>query len=818
MPVPPPPSTISLDITQLVGYAGVVSGLITVSLDHPAGGGGLTVTLSDGGGGGTFTPGSVSIASGASSGTFTYVNSAPGNYTITASSGLLPPVSIIATISSLAVGPDYDIRFYDANLKRIHLPTSWVEQIDFDLLERGGYGQGRVSIIAAWDELALTGVERMDVYLWGELIYRAYLRTPARRIDVPEKLEAQCFGLVQLLDRWRIRKRYCYASPVDLFLLFADIVTDHVQVSGRLPSVFVETNAIGVSVQQFDAVGKSVAQALNAVCDLAPNQAIWGFDVSDTWYQGTPQTRLDRIYIRQKSQSVSRRYSIGGNVKAFVYPVDAAAVSNRIFITGGKVSNPNLLTNGSFERPMPGSELLGNLLQDYSFETGVPWTFGGGATRLNGGGSGAPRSQAYWAELDTNGEKVEQTVNLNSYQNILVGSFYARRESAGHADQVKGEVDGLDAGNALVVTKVFQAYVDPGDANYHHYFGDVDFTANPTVVKAKFRVQTNGGTASNDGIDVDDCGLWEKQAVENSGWAYALAGTANIYQLDWRSEEVAAYHGGYCVKAWPGGTTPGTNYLEIKTAQDARPRLQAGQAYTFLLRARASNTYVNIPQITIGIREYKADGTVQTTTTQTYATISTSWDLYAVQIVANINTVECEVFIRVEGDYPVFLDACMLLAGSPPAEVYDAHCTTCFWDGDTYETVIDTSNGAVTLAGAAATSLADWGEREDAVSSSAVVDWATAVAFAQGYFEAHATPRIEGQLQIADAREALKPNGLVHLLNLPSGPVDLFPARARYSITGSEIRIDADLGNERPDLAELLDLTAKRAATSGLLG
>ena len=67
------------------GTVGAASGAITATLDHPAGPGGMAVTVSVATITGVFAPATVTIASGQSSGTFTFTPATAGTGIITAS-------------------------------------------------------------------------------------------------------------------------------------------------------------------------------------------------------------------------------------------------------------------------------------------------------------------------------------------------------------------------------------------------------------------------------------------------------------------------------------------------------------------------------------------------------------------------------------------------------------------------------------------------------------------------------------------------------------------------------------------------------------
>jgi hypothetical protein len=69
---------------------------------------------------------------------------------------------------------------------------------------------------------------------------------------------------------------------------------------------------------------------------------------------------------------------------------------------------------------------------------------------------------------------------------------------------------------------------------------------------------------------------------------------------------------------------------------------------------------------------------------------------------------------------------------------------------------------------------------------------------------------VQAQLEIFGPTAPLLLDGSVQVINLPSEAPALFPSRVRYQI-GDAITISAELGNQRPDLALLLQQAAARA-------
>ncbi len=259
---------------------------------------------------------------------------------------------------------EWEARLYDSSGHRIRMPLRWVEGIDFELGEQGGCLNGSMKLLAAWEELRLTGTERVDVWLWGQLVYRGWVRMPQDEASVPERKSPTLQGLMETLRGYQVRRPFAYVAETDVGDVFRDLVSFYVARPGRLPGVLVDStgvSALNITLQSFDASNRDFAQAMNDLCNVSPGSLIWGCDVE-------PTSGRDRIYLRPRSSAVRYKYSVGDKVSTFVYPQDTSQVVNAVYVTGAEQTFPNLAPNASFERPVAPGELTGNLLQSPSFE------------------------------------------------------------------------------------------------------------------------------------------------------------------------------------------------------------------------------------------------------------------------------------------------------------------------------------------------------------------------------------------------------------------------------------------------------------------
>lgn len=587
----------------------------------------------------------------------------------------------LAAVVGVPAGHESDVRLYSSNGLRKLLPD--VDEIDFEYLERGGYGQGSVSLLATWEEVQLTGNERIDVYLLGEFAYRGYIRINQNDIADPERANFTFYGLIELMDRWRVTRKYAYGCAVDLSQVFTDLIDDYVDVSDRKLGIVIDAQAVGVTIKDFDATGKSVAQAINQLCDFAPGQCIWGSDVD--------ASLNDRVYFRPKNLLTEYTHIIGKNVTAFIYPRDTSTIVNRAFITGGPVTQPNLAPNGSFEQIAPSSAEVNNYLLDYSFEDGTPsaqWTLAGGATVKTVGDAtahGSARTGKRWLELDGNGETAKQTFNVNYLQQYFF-SMWCRYEDAvlSVGRQVTVIIEGLNAALAVVTTDTLIAYFDPESAVYTEHTAPFDFLLFSTVVKARITIETNAGTASNDGILVDDVGVWPDCSEGQQCWRMNLTGAATLNDLDWDiKSSPTPKHGGYSVKLHPANIAGSSDYMDIAIPKVCYPSVAPNERYTLLVWWQTAGG--GSTSFSIGVTPIKTDGTQDTV--QQSATITGNpsvWTLQTLDIQTGTDTAQLQIFLRARANTAIYFDAVMLVQGELPQDVTDY---SDYWAGADYELV-----------------------------------------------------------------------------------------------------------------------------------
>lgn len=707
------------------------------------------------------------------------------------------------------------MRVYSSSGARKAVPPGWASSIGYELAERGGMATGWLQAMDAIDAGRLSVGDRVDVWLYGAIRYRGWVRTAQGEAAEYERSSPTLQGLAERLGGYRVSRVYAYGTAVDLADIAADVIADYVTVTGRWPSLSVTCTDVGVTARRFDGRGKSVAQALSALCDLAGGAAYWqcgvdGSTLADTLTWGPRPTSAG-----------SQVYALGGAVEALIYPVDTSAIANRVQLRGGPVAQPNLCPNGSFELLSPSTDTGANLLYNPSFEemsggAAVGWNTTVAAEWIAGAGhSGGEYLRLGFTTLRPADAYGTVDTGLPGYwTRILEGTDYraaawVRRFVSGTASEVRMNCFVLNSAGALLGT-ISGSYADPGN-DWTRITLDIDLSAYPTAWTIYVGLNSKATNAAG-GIAVDDVSLYIADAVAQDDWAVSSAGAATVGSIDLQVMDPAPMAGGLCLKLEPADVaTASTDYLEVRTRRSSRIRVTPGQLYTLLVWWTTDGA--GSATVSAGLDTFMADDTAGAGSFEVPSVTGnpSGWQLLSGTYTLAPDDQSAEVFVRVRANQAVYLDCVMLVAGDVPSDVRDyGH----WWADTSFEALIDTSDAALTgLSTAAAGSIAAYGEREAGIDQADVVDQATLVAWATGYFNAAAVPVIEGKLTITarSAADLVNLGSLVRVVGLPTsvGIGALMPSRVRVSV-GEAVRVDADLGSERPSLTGLLGVLAER--------
>ncbi len=708
---------------------------------------------------------------------------------------------------------DVDVRLYDKNGKRKYLPQSWIVGVDFEIGERGGFQNGTLKIEAKWADLSLEGTEYVDIYLQGVLTYRGYAMLPQQALDTPEQWSISLFGLMECTNGYLVRRHYTYASVVDISQVFSDIANELVLTSDRLSGAVLDVSGVsgqGVLLREFSAKGRTVTEAFNQLCDYAPEQFIWGFDVDSNGQ--------NRLYIRPRTDTVAYTFSVGSEVSAFVYPRDVTQVVNRVFVTGADADPPNIAPNASFEETQSVDDTENNLLKNPGFEDydntaghAPYWYRVFGAVRRDYPDDSTvniARTGVAWLELGNNGY-VSSTLQAMEQGAIAIGfpqkmrvSVWARQVTNGDTQTftITGYAQDSSSNNLETFTS---ANLQPNSNVWQQF--TFEFTpTNASVTQMALRFTLTGSGGVGHGILLDDA-ICVPAGLTAGAWRAGTPLNGYFQSLDWRST-AQAYEGAYSVKLKPRITSSG-GYVEVCTRADAEITVTPGKPY--YLSAYFRTTDSTQPLVQLGFRQY-ADTNLITTNLQAYTTAITAfggWQRVDFTAVMSSATNKLEPFIRFKSEGEVYVDAVMVTLGSltPLGVFYPGRAFTAI------RSVTDYASGDIGQA--AYDSITTYGIREKAETVEYVRDIATLDTYCKGYFRSHATPAVQANLRVKGTTRRVALDGKVRLVNLPSAPEPLFPSRVRYQI-GESFDLEVELNNERPDLAQLLKMVGS-STTNG---
>jgi hypothetical protein len=763
-------------------------------------------------------------------------------------------------VNAVLGGREFDVRLYvpdgSGGWMRARLPDFQVTGLDWEIVSTGGFGEGHVTLSAEWEDYAFAGNERVDIWdgPGANLLYRGDVRLPASKIAIPETVELALYGHRAACVDWLVGRRYVYGELTDLATVATDLYNDCVQ--SNEASALSDLQMTGAYVQPgqiLDWSSSSLAAAMDSLIALAPDMAYWGWDTA----AGSGRIPVNRIYMRPRAASRKYDYVVGGTVSAFDQPIDCTQIVNSIHITGGPTAQPNLCANGGFEHPVAPSETDGNLLQNPGFEDpqvtivsgflvsitetseSAPWELQNDASLKSvsdtGGGNAFPQEGKYWCSLDQDTETVQQLVSVDLAK-PLQGSVWIRRGTDGTAATCSVYVDALDSGGSVLGSVGYSGNpFDPSslptyiaDTIYQRLVWDADLSSFTECVAARLRIVAHSGTNDNDGVFVDNAGLWYRGQMAQTSWLVTQSGpnsepsgpTSVAPLVDWtRKSSPAPLRGGYCIHVEADPVSSG--WQEIQQRDKAS---FAGLTFhVYSLSAWIQADTGDTADVTIGAYAYQSDGSLWAVMESDHYSVAGDGSWYSAWATITIGSGDAKIqpFIRIYSTCGVSFDCLMAVQGGPPTEcVGGGSGQRNFWEGANYEWDVDVTDTSLGLSAALADSIATYGLRRKVVSQPLVIDRPSAVAVAAGYFQANGLPAIQSTLTIADDERPVGLDGFVrvHGLGGEAGggrPADqpLMPVRIRWAYSGSGVVCDVSLNNRKPDMASLfLQQAAKQSS------
>lgn len=695
-----------------------------------------------------------------------------------------------------------DVRVYNRNGTRRVFNSNWLDTIEFEITERGGYANGTLQTLIPWEDLQFIGTEYVDIRLWGQFVYRGYLKMPQNEIGVPERASPTLYGLMEFLNGYQVRRCYCYGAEANFATIFQQIIADYVKKANRLPNVIIDNAsaaALNITTGSFCAKGKSVSQAFNQLCDAAPNQLIWGCDVD--------QYGNDRLYLRPRTIDEKYKFSCGegGNIKSFVSALDTTALYNRVHVIGATLDNtttlpPNLMPNSSFEDCTTSGEFTTNVLLNPGFDLDNGGTRPGAGWHTQGDPSisGAfARSAPNNAVFDDNPSTPEGIFQDIAVAGIVpVSAAFWGMVPTGEAWTVDFRIQALDIAKNLIA-EVFTTINPPADQTYHHYTLEWTNPAAPLTAYVRYVLRTTAGSGAN-GLNVDDCAMWFPGQTAGDKWAELPAippsvNNARMVEADWQNQDIEAYDGSVSGKFYASILATG-GYVEVGTPQADAPAVLHGQTY-FARMYVYGLQFGLVCELVASLYNSSGNLTHQYGSSQ-QTLVQGAWNNVSFNFQTTSDTANVAISIRFYSTGIYYVDAAGLYLGILPDEYYPS---TNF---EAIKSVQDYTS--MQIGEDQYNSIVDWGEREPSdITMDTIIDTPTLDAFLIGYFSAFAIPSVQAKLNIYAATYPIFQDGGLKILNLPSPPPNLFPTRIRYQV-GESVEIEIDCNNERPDMALLL--------------
>ncbi len=477
----------------------------------------------------------------------------------------------------------------------------WTEEL------YGGYGEFSVSLNAKPTDLThLVAGDRVEVWENGNRLYRGYITDRNTLLGSPDRREIKGYGRMFDLTNLLCTAPVILSASSDLADIFAQIVLLWVRPQFDDSQLLMATVVTGVPVPSFDCTGKTVKQALDDLCDLAPGTVCWGVGVDTA-------TGKDLLYLRLIGEAVHILSVPGRDVTAQSGETNTSDIKNALELTGGDMVwwRQNLLPNADFEKSVGAGDVdgnglvYGNLLINGGFESGgvhnswglTGWTRVSAASAKQNGGTPATDPDAFsgtWCvELSDISEETYQQVTVQAGRHYGIRFFLRPSDTFTAADGAV-YIEWYDGTSTLLRQDILSANV--ATASWERFDGE--YVAPVGAVTAEIRLKSIAGSLQYDAVS-----FWEADTAAQKEWALLRTGDATVV-ADWVA--VGAKHGVYCVRATVTGTdTSGDN--EITLTPTGTIPLVAGGRYEFFVWAKTSgqSTHQGVLRVTF----QKTDGT-----------------------------------------------------------------------------------------------------------------------------------------------------------------------------------------------------------------
>ncbi len=714
------------------------------------------------------------------------------------------------------------ITLFGTDGKRKNLPAKNITAVSWTEERYGGWADFNVDTAARIDELAnvVTG-DTVEFRLGGKLLYRGEITSRKRTLSDPDKLALSGYGRLLRVGRIIARKRYASAEyGEDVALLFRDLARDWVQPDQ--PSLVIAAEPLGTNLTAVDAWERKLKDVFDDLTQASGNAGVWGVDAVDD--AASADFGKDRLYVHPISSTADYTIMVpGNNVTEASGGQDTADVVNVVHIQGGAPKFPNLLTNGSFEKPVYGGDQgVGNLLLDPGFDTQDHWNFFGtdpSYVKTNDF-AGQTYSGDYMLLTDHSGEGASQTVTTGVVQGRdYVLSAHARQQNASFTAQSTGRVtlNWLDSGgNTVSTVTISESVIAPPSSAWEYY----ETVVRPPANAAGAKVSVQCVALGSNGICWDQVGLVDTTIISQDAWDTVAFGDAKIVAQNWVSQD--SHGGGYCLDLSAQASDADGHDLHLEAKNEAKFTVLGGQDVVFQAWFKSPPGVTSNPKMFLEVHTNRTDGSDNPFFLTKYVIPAGSgW--------ADWTPISCthhfagdsgygRAYITFRGSGEVLIDdLCMR-----DASVYDpANPAAFFIEDGNYEVVLRASD---LFAGDPANVLvqqseATYGARAEIESQSDLTNLIDATNWARAYLLTHALPPVMPTVTLADDLRPFRCGQVVRLAGRDgaalSGGNDLAIARIRRDFSDNKLSTTLELEREQKDLAsQVLELVKRTNANS----
>jgi hypothetical protein len=744
--------------------------------------------------------------------------------------------------------PRVDIRFYNStgSARRLQSKDTTITAARWKSVRYGGFHE--CSLTLAGDITQFTqadstpGIQplrendRVRVYVGGELRWSGYVGAVGRSAGDPPTVTISALGVFSRVSAVPVNGRFVSPYEVDISQAFASFA--QIEGVGAYPDLYVDVASadIGVLTRVEDSFNKTLGGTFSELSSRFAGLVVYGCDELHEGELGQPL--VDRLFLRPIGSLSDPDYTLetpgafrGAGLEMAEGGQDLTRLANILTLTGTTPLFPNYLgeaTNGNvaFERPIFNETTVGGLLTDPSFEVATSfsfWNFYGGATQKVASIEGiAARSGERYVELDAVGEGIDRTVTrpLVAGQTLVAG-IHAKRENAAFGGSFVIKIQ-FKNGGADVGALQQSAPITPLLAAYREESFQVTIPALPvTGYVLSYEMVSGGGDGA--GICLDDSFSYVP-SLRQDGWRLVALGTAVKNSQDW-AHSANRTEGRYSFKFDISASDSDGNdaYLEPvgKFAVNPGALIEFGTDF----RAWAGETN---GKLRLDLRYFKEDGEELSGSGDlkvfNAGTLGDSW-----QQISNESTVPnqaafCLVRVTFRGATRGYLDR--LYVRDTAAPMVDGQRE---WiDAGPYRATFTTDDAAFTGKDYH-DSISTYGRRYESIQSDSVADLYTALAVAEGFFDAFALPLSRPILKIVGSPVTFKPGQTVRVAGaagrwLGGNPATGNPSRS-FAITeveetvgqGGEVHTSLSLEIEQPTLESMVEriFNKQRRSLSG---